>query len=323
MRMRPAVARSIGLLLGYGADVLLGDPRRWHPVAGFGRVAAAAERRDYRDSRRAGAGHVGMLVGAAVLVGAAGTHVTRDRPIARTLLTAGATWAVLGGRTLRREATIVAEHLEAGDLAAARRRITHLVGRDPDRLDVPGIARACVESLAENTSDAVVAPLVWGAVAGVPGLLGYRAVNTLDAMIGHRSTRYRRFGWAAARLDDAANLLPARLTAMLAALLAPVVGGSPWTSWRSVRRDADKHPSPNAGPVEAAFAGALGRRLGGVNIYGSTVEDRGTLGVGPPPRVADIARATRLSAAVCAGACAVSVAGATVVGRTGAGGLSS
>ncbi len=137
MRMRPAVARSIGLLLGYGADVLLGDPRRWHPVAGFGRVAAAAERRDYRDSRRAGAGHVGMLVGAAVSVGAAAERVAppiADRP---TLLTAGATWAVLGGRTLRREATIVAEHLEAGDLAAARRRITHLVGRDPATLTRP------------------------------------------------------------------------------------------------------------------------------------------------------------------------------------------
>lgn len=162
--------------------------------------------------------------------------------------------------------------------------------------------------MAENTSDAVVAPLWWGALTGVPGLLGYRAVNTLDAMIGHRSARYQRFGRAAAKLDDAANLLPARGTAALTALLAPVVGGSPAAARRAVRRDAKRHPSPNAGPVEAAFAGALGRTLGGENTYGSIVEDRGTLGDGPSPEQPDIARAVRLSAAVGGAACAVASA---------------
>ena len=308
MQVGSTAARPLGLLLGYGADLLLGDPRRWHPVAGFGRTAARLERRMYRDSRCAGALHAGALVAATLAAGALAERAARG-PVTRTLVTAAATWAVLGGRSLRREAAAVGTMLESDDLTAARRRITHLVARNPEFLDGSGIARAGVESVAENTSDAVVAPLWWGALAGAPGLLGYRAVNTLDAMIGHRSARYERFGWAAARLDDAANLLPARGTAALSMLLAPVVGGSPEAAWRAVRRDAKRHPSPNAGPVEAAFAGALGRTLGGLNHYGSTVENRGTLGDGPPPEVPDIARAVRLSAAVGVCACAVAVVG--------------
>ena len=304
--MRSArTSTASGMLLGYLADQLVGDPRRGHPVAGFGRAAAALERRTYRDTRVAGTIHTAALVGAAVGLGVAADRLTRSRPAARTLVTAAATWLVLGGRSLGREATAVGGLLEAPDLSGARRRITHLVGRDPERLDADGIARACVESVAENTSDAVVGPLVWGAVAGVPGLLGYRAVNTLDAMIGHRSARYERFGWAAARLDDVANLVPARLSAGLAVCAAPLVGGSPVAALRVARRDSRRHPSPNAGPVEAAFAGALGRTLGGVNTYDGTVEDRGTLGDGPAPAPADIGRAVRLSALVGAGAAAV------------------
>jgi adenosylcobinamide-phosphate synthase len=310
-----ARARAWGLLLGYGVDQLVGDPRRWHPVAGFGRMATALERRAYRNDRAAGVVHTAALVAGAVAVGVAADRATRGRPAARTLTTAVATWAVLGGRSLRREAAAVGGLLDAHDLPGARRRITHLVGRDPNGLDEAGIARACVESVAENTSDAVVGPLVWGAVAGIPGLLGYRAVNTLDAMIGHRSARYERFGWAAARLDDVANLAPARLAAALAAVAAPLVGGSPATAVRAVRRDGGRHPSPNAGPVEAAFAGALGRTLGGVNVYGGTVEDRGTLGHGPVPGPADIGRAVRLSAAVGATAAALAVRVARLVGR--------
>jgi cobalamin biosynthesis protein CobD/CbiB len=149
--------------------------------------------------------------------------------------------------------------------------------------------------VAENTCDAVVAPLLWGAVAGVGGLLGYRAVNTLDAMVGHHNMRYERFGWAAARLDDVANLVPARLTAILAATLAPAVGGSGRAALRTVRRDGAAHPSPNAGRCEAAFAGALGVSLGGTNVYQGHAEQRGTLGDGPPPEPADLDRAIRLS----------------------------
>lgn len=295
---------AAGLAAGYLADRMLGDPRRGHPVAGFGRLAAGLERHTYRDTRGAGVRHEALLVSGCVLAGMVAERAAAPRSsglgggLGRLGLTAAATWAVLGGRSLAREATVIAGQLAAHDLAEARRHLPHLVGRDPDTLDADGIARAVVESVAENTSDAVVAPLCWGAVAGVPGLLGYRAVNTLDAMIGHRSARYARFGWAAARLDDVANGFPARLTALLAGALSPLVGGSPGAVWRTVRRDAGQHPSPNAGVAEAAFAGALDVRLGGVNTYDCHSEDRGVLGDGRPVEVGDLVRATRLADAV-------------------------
>lgn len=237
----------------------------------------------------------------------------------RLPLVAAATWAVLGGTTLRREATGIAQALERGELEAARRRLPNLVGRDPSALDEAELARAVVESVAENTSDAVVAPLLWGAVAGVPGLLGYRAVNTLDAMVGHRSPHYARFGWGAARLDDAANLAPARLTAALTVAAAPLAGGSPARAWRVWRRDGHHHPSPNAGHCEAAMAGALGLRLGGSNVYHGQRESRPVLGEGAAPVVADIRRATRLSAAVSLAATALAVGIAAARGRRGRG----
>lgn len=289
--MTPLSGRLLGLTAGFAADRVLGDPARWHPVAGFGRAAAALERLTYADRRGAGAVHVAILVGATTAVG-----VRRAGPVA----TAIATWVVLGGRSLDREAAAVQAHLAAGDLPAARQRLTHLVGRDTSELDEAGVARAVVESLAENTSDAVVAPLVWGAVAGVPGLLAHRATNTLDAMIGHRNKRYERYGWAAARLDDLLNLPGARLTAALTVVL----GHDRRAAWRTWRRDAGGHPSPNAGPVEAAFAGALGVRLGGVNAYGGRTEDRQVLGDGRAPDRHDITRARRLARRVGVGALA-------------------
>ncbi|OYN98511.1 cobalamin biosynthesis protein [Enemella evansiae] len=296
------------LLLGWLADEALGDPRRGHPVAGFGRLAQRLERRCWRDTRAAGVAYEILLVG-----GTIGAAVWLDRVTRATALRLpvriAATWLVLGGRSLRREAAAVDELLAADELPAARERIRSLVGRDPSTLGPDELARAAIESVAENTGDAVVAPLFWGAVAGLPGLLGYRAINTLDAMVGHRSDRYRRFGWAAARVDDLANWLPARCCAGLAVLLAPVVGGSPARALRTIRRDAHQHPSPNAGPIEAVFAGALGVRLGGRNSYAGQVEDRGQLGDGPPPRRTDIARANRLAFAVAAAAALL--AGAT------------
>ncbi|KQW52761.1 hypothetical protein ASC77_00085 [Nocardioides sp. Root1257] len=281
----------LGLVLGYAADRLLGDPARFHPVAGFGRAAAALERVTYADRRGHGVVHVAVLVGAAAALGRSGVPV------------ALATWAVLGGRSLDREAAAVEELLRSGDLGAARIRLTHLVGRDTTTLDEGEIARAVIESLAENTSDAVVAPLVWGALAGAPGLLTYRAANTLDAMVGHRNARYERFGWAAARLDDLLNLPGSRLTAGLAVALGDDRAGAV----RAWRRDAGGHPSPNAGPVEAAFAGALGIRLGGVNVYGDRVEDRQVLGDGRAPTQHDITRARLLARRVGLGALAVVV----------------
>jgi adenosylcobinamide-phosphate synthase len=295
--------RPAGLLLGTAADAVLGDPARGHPVAGFGALAARLERRWYADARGPGAAHVGVLVGAAVALGAVAERVPGRVP--RVLLTAAATWVVLGGTSLTRHGRALADELAAGDLAAARARLPSLCGRDPASLDVAGAARAGTESMAENCSDAVVAPLFWGAVAGVPGLLGYRAVNTLDAMVGHRSPRYARFGWAAARLDDLANLAPARVCALLFAVLAPAVGGSPQAALVAWRRDAAAHPSPNAGPVEAAAAGALGVTLGGRTVYPHRVEDRPRLGSGRPPTPDDLRRAARLSRLVGLAAAAV------------------
>jgi adenosylcobinamide-phosphate synthase len=299
---------AVGLALGAAADVLLADPRRGHPVAGFGRLAAALERRVWRDSRAAGAGYTTVLVGAAAGLGALLDRATRHRPAARALVTAAATWSVLGGTSLGRAATEMATALSAGDLPAARDLLPTLAGRDPAGLGEAELARATVESVAENTSDAAVAPLVWGAVAGLPGLLAYRAVNTLDAMVGHRSPRYARFGWAAARADDAANWLPARLTAALTVAAAPATGGSARGAWTAWRRDGAAHPSPNAGRCEAALAGALGVRLGGRNVYGSRVEERPLLGSGRAPAPADIARAVRLSRTVWAAAAALAAA---------------
>lgn len=306
------VGTAAGLALGSVLDQLLGDPRRAHPVAGFGWLAGWLEQRTYADRRAAGVAHVGLLVGGAAALGVAADRLSRCRPVLRLLVTAGATWTVLGGRSLQREGRTIAGQLRADDLAAARRQIRNLVGRDPSELDADGVARACVESVAENTSDAVVAPLVWGAVAGLPGLLAYRAVNTLDAMIGHRSPRYARFGWPAARLDDVANGGPARLSGLLAVLLAPAVGGRGSDAWSAWRRDAAQHPSPNAGVVEATFAGALGVRLGGTNVYGGVAEDRGTLGRGRPVTAADIDPAVRLSLLVGAAAAGVATASALV-----------
>ena len=276
---RPAAA-ALGLLL----DRAFGEPpARLHPVSWFGQAMLLAERADYRDSRAAGAVHA--LIGVAAGVGAG------------ALLGSAAlgTGLAVAGRSLGESALTVGQALDRGDLAAARAALPALVGRDPAGLDEAEIARAVVESVAENTVDAVVAPAFWAAVCGAPGALGYRAVNTLDAMVGHRSTRYHAYGWASARLDDAANYLPARLTAALVAAVRP---GSAADIWRAVRGQAPAHPSPNAGVAEAAFAAALGLRLGGCNRYGDRVEHRPWLGQGRPAARSDIGPAVRLSSDV-------------------------
>lgn len=282
--------RGGAVLAGFAADRLLGDPRRGHPVAGFGHVAAWAERRAWRPARWAGAAYAVALVGA---VGVAVELCRRALPArARPAFAAAVLWATLGGRSLERAGLELMAALEEGDLPRARALAPSLVGRDPRALDADELARAAVESIAENTSDAVVAPLLWMAALGPAGAAGYRAVNTLDAMVGHRSERYARFGWAAARLDDAANWVPARATALLVVALAPSRRGA---AWRAAVRDGAAHPSPNAGRVEGAFAGALGLRLGGVNTYAHGVEERPALGAGAAPGPRDVARAARLA----------------------------
>ncbi len=282
-----AVAAAAGVL----ADLVAGEPPvRPHPVAAFGALMRTIEGAAYRDSRRAGAAHaaVGLALGAA-----AGAAVGS---------TAAATYLAVAGRALRQVATDVGGALDRGDLDRARQLLPALVGRDCAGLGVAEVARAVVESVAENTVDAVVAPALWGAVAGAPGAFGYRAVNTMDATVGHRGDRYGRYGWASARLDDAANLLPARCTAVLVAAVRPAAAPE---VWRAVRHDAPAHPSPNSGVAEAAFAAALGLRLGGANRYGDRLEHRPPLGSGRAAAPGDIARACRLSLDV-----AVALAGA-------------
>ena len=299
-------AMPAGIAAGYLADVVFADPRRGHPVAGFGWCATALERFSYRDSCRSGVLHTAALVTG---VAGAGALVQRRAAggVPLALLAAVATWTALGGTSLAATGAEMADLLDAGDLDGARALLPSLCGRDPAALDGPGLARAACESVAENTSDASVAPLLWAAVAGVPGVLAYRGINTLDAMIGNRSARYRRFGWAAARTDDVANYLPARVTGVLAALCAPAIGGTGSAALAAWSRDAGRHPSPNAGVAEAAFAGALGVRLGGPTQYRHELEIRPTLGEGQPPAPRDLRHAVRLSRLVQLAAVGVAV----------------
>lgn len=306
-------ADAVGLVAGYALDAWLGDPARYHPVAGFGTAATALEQRLYRDDRARGVAFTALAVGAPLAAALVASRATRRHPLARAALTAAATWTVLGGRTLASEGRTMAKALRGADLPQARHRLNHLCGRDPAQLDESELARATVESVAENTSDAVVAPLFWGAVAGVPGLVAYRAANTLDAMVGHRSPRYENFGRASARLDDLLNLAPARLTARLIIATAPTAKGSRDEAARVWRRDHADHPSPNAGHCESAMAGALGVRLGGRNVYFGRTETRPFLGDGPRPDHRHIRRAVKISRSV--GRTAVALAAGTAFVR--------
>lgn len=275
------VSRSLGAAAGVMADRLLGEPpAAAHPVARFGTVMRGVEGHLYRDARDAGAAHAAVGIGLAAVAGAA-----LGSP-------AAAAYVAVAGRALAGAALDVEAALAYDDLAAARARLPALVGRDPSLLDESEIARAVVESVAENTVDAVVAPALWATAGGAPGVFAYRAVNTLDAMVGHRSARYDQFGWASARLDDLAGMIPARVTAGLVAVVRPHAVAR---VARAVRDDAPAHPSPNAGIAEAAFAAALGVRLGGTNRYGDRVEHRPRLGLGRAPEPADIRAAVGLS----------------------------
>jgi adenosylcobinamide-phosphate synthase len=295
-------ARAAGLGAGFALDLAFADPQRHHPVALFGTLARRLEHGVHADSRPRGAAYSAALVGGTAAATLGARAGLRRLPgagpsVVEFGLTAASTFIALGGTSLVREGDAMAGLLDDGDLSGARQRLSHLCARDASNLTEPDLARATVESIAENTSDAVVAPLIWGGLLGAPGLLGYRAANTLDAMVGYRSPRYERFGWASARLDDLLNLVPARI----AAFLVFIVTGrrEALTTWHRYGR---LHPSPNAGPVEAAYAGALGVRLGGSNTYEGVSEQRGVLGDGREVAVSDVARANRLSRQVSAAA---------------------
>lgn len=313
--------RAAGLAVGWLADLAFGDPRRGHPVALFGTGASWLERRTYSDSRTAGAAHTAVLLGGLTVAGVGLDRAAARRgPVATAAVTAVATFVVLGGTTLTRTGAQMAGLLESGDVAGARTLLPSLCGRDPAFLDSGGLARAALESVAENTSDAQVAPLCWGVLAGLPGLLVYRGANTLDAMIGHHSERYERFGWAAAKFDDVMNYLPARAMGVFTAVAAPVVGGTARGALTAWRRDAARHPSPNAGVAEAAFAGALGVQLGGPTRYAYRTEERPRLGDGGAPEVSDLRRSVALSRGVqvlAAGSAVVAAAALSVACRTG------
>ena len=275
--------RGRAVAAGLVADRLLGEPATsLHPVVWFGRTMTTVERTLHRDRVLPGFVHAGLGVAIGIGAGLCST-------------TTAATYVAVGGRALAEAAHAVDDALEHGDLPAAREMLPTLVGRDPYDLDEEEICRAVVESVAENTVDAIVAPGLWAMAAGAPGALGYRAVNTLDAMVGHRSPRYEHYGRASARLDDIANFVPARITAGLVALVRPRRARE---VRETIRHDAAAHPSPNAGVAEAAFAAALGVQLGGESRYGDRVEVRPALGAGRRPARQDIAHAVRLSSDV-------------------------
>lgn len=302
-------------LAGVLLDLLLGEARRWHPLAGFGRLAQWLERRLNRGGAHAGVGFGvgsgpglgrGALAWALAVLPLTGLAYWLLAALAhRSLAAALAGHALLlyfaiGLRSLRDHARPISAALAAGDLAAARMATARIVSRDTAGADAGALARAGVESLLENGNDAVFGALFWFVVAGGPGALLFRLANTLDAMWGYRSPRYLHFGCVAARIDDGLNLLPARLTALTYALLGKT--GAALSCWRT---QAPAWSSPNAGPVMAAGAGALGLLLGGAAVYDGELEQRPVLGAGRPATGTDITRAWRLVAAAAAGWLAV------------------
>jgi adenosylcobinamide-phosphate synthase len=271
------------ILAAAALDLLLGDPR-WlpHPVRAIGRLAAWLE----TASRRwLGATRLAGLVAVLVVCVTAGAGAWAAvavgglvHPVAGDVAAVLVIYTTIAARDLAGHSLAVLPPLAAGDLVEARRRVGAIVGRDTERLDEAGVIRAAVESVAESTVDGVTAPLFFALVAGPVGAMVYRAINTLDSLFGHQDERYCRFGWAAARADDLANYLPARLTAPLVCLAALLCGQRPAQALRILLRDGRKHASPNAGLTEAAMAGALGVQLGGTNYYDGQPLDKPTIG---------------------------------------------
>jgi adenosylcobinamide-phosphate synthase len=299
------------LLAGLAIDALFGDMQgvfRFvpHPIVLAGRAIAFFERKLNRPTRTARARRergvltVLILVGAAAVIGWVIQALCRGRPFG-ALIEALMIGILIAQRSLFLHVAAVALALRNRGLEAGRVAVSHIVGRDPARLDAHGVARATIESLAENFSDGVIAPVFWYLLGGLPGLFAYKTANTLDSMIGHRSERYRAFGWAAARFDDLLNLVPARLSGLLLSAAALFVGNArPAQSFVAMLRDAKKHRSPNAGWPEAAMAGALGLALAGPRHYADGLVSDPWIGDGTARATAtDIARALRLYGFAC------------------------
>jgi adenosylcobinamide-phosphate synthase len=305
-------ARSDSLLISLAVDAVFGDPealnrRQLHPVQLIGRVIAWADVRFNRESdtpgRRRNAGAwttLGLLAGALIL-----GHLVQALLLSLPL---GWLWLAIVMSTLIAQKSLydhvaaVASGLETGGLGGGRLAVSRIVGRDPEALDQAGVSRAAIESLAENFSDGVVAPVFWAALFGLPGLLAYKVINTADSMIGHKNARHLHFGWAAARLDDLLNLIPARLSGVLVCAASWILpGADPVSAWRALWRDARQHRSPNAGWPEAAFAGALGLAIAGPRVYHGELVDDHWMNEGGRPHAAapDIRMALRLFVRAC------------------------
>ena len=276
------VENVMPLILGFLLDQLVGDPPNWpHPVRWIGRLIQLLE----SPLRRFWSERVGGLVLLVVVTGSVAglTGATLElagwwHPWARAAAASVLVYCGLAARSLARETQAVLVPCEKGDLIQARKRLSGIVGRDTHDLSAEEINRACIETVAENTNDGVVAPLFYAALAGPIGLWAYKAVNTLDSMVGYRNAHYVHFGWASARMDDLANYLPARLSYLLLCLAAALLERRGYPALRMGWRDGRKHPSPNAGWTEAAMAGALGAQLGGPSRYGGLLSPKPYLG---------------------------------------------
>ena len=277
----------LAAVAGVALDRLLGETRRWHPLVGFGALANAIVRALNRGPSRRLNGVVAW--GLAVLPWAALAWWARSAGVAGWLLDVFLLYLALGGRALAEHAERVAIDLNAGDLAAAREHVGWIVSRNTAALDESGVAKACVESTLENGNDAVFGALFWFALFGGAGAVLFRLANTLDAMWGYKTERFLRFGWAAARIDDVLNYVPARLTALSYALF-----GRTCAALACWRRQAPVWESPNAGPVMSSGAGSLGLALGGPAVYHGQIEERPVLGAGRAARGEDIPRALSL-----------------------------
>lgn len=313
-------ARGGAITLAFALDLALGEPpERWHPVCWMGRAVGAAERlfvgadRPSRVKRGAGTA-VAVVLPLATYMAARGLVRSLPRPAAFAAEVLGM-WTAFAARSLYDRALAVERGLSRS-LTDGRDQVAHMVGRDTGELDAAGVARAAVESVAENANDGVVAPLLYASAGGAPLALAYKMVNTLDSMVGYRDVRYREFGWASARLDDVAGYVPARMTAGAVIAAAAGVGADPLGAARLWRRDARRQESPNAGVCEAAFAGALGVRLGGGDTIGGVHRQRALIGAElEPPCPDDIIRAARLMLAVSATVLAALLAVRAVTGR--------
>ncbi|WP_136524683.1 adenosylcobinamide-phosphate synthase CbiB [Geomonas ferrireducens] len=276
----PHIAIVLGAVV---MDLVLGDPRTLpHPVVIIGWLISWLEgalRQRISDPRLAGVALLVITVGVSYLVAAGLIYLgTLVAPAVGFLVALYLAWVSIAARSLHLESAKVAKALERGDLSAARVALSYIVGRETAQLDEPEVIRGAVETVAENTGDGVVAPLFYLMLGGPALAIAYKAVNTLDSMVGYKNERYLEFGWASARFDDLANFIPARLTGLLMVLVAPLCGLSGAGSWRILRRDCRNHASPNSGYPEAAAAGALGVRLGGANRYFGRIVEKPTIG---------------------------------------------